>query len=78
VESVGLEPTTTGLKVCRAPLDSAVNHDDSDTRAENLAHSLARQVENDPDLALIVERWEALPTALRAGILAMIKATPAS
>jgi hypothetical protein len=27
-----------------------------------------------PDLALIVERWESLPEALRAGIVAMVKA----
>jgi hypothetical protein len=27
-----------------------------------------------PDLALVVERWEALPEAVRAGIVAMVKA----
>jgi hypothetical protein len=26
-----------------------------------------------PDLALVAERWEALPEALRAGILAMVR-----
>ena len=29
----------------------------------------------DPDLALIVERWEQLPEAVRAGIVAMIRAS---
>jgi hypothetical protein len=28
----------------------------------------------EPDLALVVERWEALPPAVRAGIVAMVKA----
>jgi hypothetical protein len=32
---------------------------------------LAREA---PDLALVVERWEALPEAVRAGIVAMVKA----
>jgi hypothetical protein len=27
-----------------------------------------------PDLALVCERWEALPDAVRAGIVAMVKA----
>jgi hypothetical protein len=26
-----------------------------------------------PDLALVVERWDALPDAIKAGILAMVK-----
>ena len=29
---------------------------------------------SDPDLAVIIERWEALPRAVRAGILAMVRA----
>jgi hypothetical protein len=28
-----------------------------------------------PDLALLVERWDTLPEAVRAGILAMVKAS---
>jgi hypothetical protein len=27
-----------------------------------------------PDLAMLVERWDALPEAVRAGIVAMVKA----
>ena len=30
-----------------------------------------------PDLALLVERWDGLPEAVRAGIVAMVKATGA-
>jgi hypothetical protein len=32
---------------------------------------------NDPDLALVVERWDNLPEAVRAGIVAMVKAASA-
>ena len=28
----------------------------------------------DPDLAMVVKRWESLPEAVRAGIVAMVKA----
>jgi hypothetical protein len=42
-----------------------------------LAYSLAREVEKDPDLALLVERWDSLPEAVRAGIVAMVKAASA-
>jgi hypothetical protein len=35
---------------------------------------LARQVEKSPDLALLVEHWDSLPEAVRAGIVAMVKA----
>jgi hypothetical protein len=36
---------------------------------------LARQ---SPDLALLVERWNRLPEAVRAGIVAMVKAAGSS
>jgi hypothetical protein len=39
-----------------------------------LSLSLSRISQNDPDLALILERWPTLPEAIRAGILAMINA----
>jgi hypothetical protein len=42
--------------------------------APHLALSLARETQIDPDLALLVKRWDALPEALRAGIVAMVKA----
>jgi len=29
---------------------------------------------SDPDLAMIVQRWESLPAAVRAGIVAMVNA----
>ena len=30
---------------------------------------------SDPDLAVIVQRWDSLPEAVKAGIVAMVKAT---
>ena len=29
---------------------------------------------SDPDLAVVIERWESLPTVVQAGIVAMVKA----
>ena len=42
--------------------------------AERLAFCLALLSQKSTDLALLVERWEVLPDALRAGIVAMVKA----
>jgi hypothetical protein len=35
---------------------------------------LALLTQKSPDLAVVVERWEALPEAVRAGIVAMVRA----
>jgi hypothetical protein len=42
---------------------------------KDLAFCLALLGRKSPDLALVVERWESLPEAVRAGIAAMVKAT---
>jgi hypothetical protein len=39
-----------------------------------LASCLALLARKSPDLALLVERWDTLPEAVRAGIVAMVKA----
>jgi hypothetical protein len=40
-----------------------------------LAHPLRPDTrQSDPDLTLVIERWEALPDAIRAGIVAMVRA----
>jgi hypothetical protein len=36
---------------------------------------LALLAKKSPDLGLVVERWDILPEAVRAGIVAMVKAT---
>jgi hypothetical protein len=40
-----------------------------------LAFCLALLTRKSPDLALLVERWDALPEVVRAGIVAMVKVT---
>ena len=41
-----------------------------------LAHHLATDTcQTDPDLAAVVDAWDRLPEAVRAGIVAMVKAT---
>ena len=42
---------------------------------ENLAFCLALLRRKSPDLALPVEQWEHVPEAVRAGIVAMVKAS---
>ncbi len=44
----------------------------------SLAPSLPHDNQTDPDLALIVERWADLPPAVRAGIVAMVRAAAGS
>jgi hypothetical protein len=36
---------------------------------------LARELQIDPDLALLIEVWSTLPEVLRAGIMAIINAS---
>jgi hypothetical protein len=48
-------------------------------RAENdLAVCLAFLAKRSADLAFLAERWEQIPDAVRAGILAMVKASGAA
>jgi hypothetical protein len=65
--------------------DDSVSHNPS-TQLRNLPTSLAAQgkraarnqapldAPKDPDLAAVVEAWPDLPEALKAGIVAMVKA----
>ncbi len=70
----GFEALTCGLQNRCSP--SATN--DSTTTcgndAENSADYLALLERESPDLALLVKRWDTLPEAVRAGIMAMIRA----
>ena len=43
--------------------------------AKNSADYLALLKRESPDLALLLERWDTLPEAIRTGIMAMIRAT---
>ena len=55
--------------------NGAVNKGDSANSETVLASCLAFLVEKSPDLADVLTAWPKLPEALKAGILAMVKAT---
>jgi hypothetical protein len=47
------------------------------SEAQQLAQQLAQRTpQADPDLLAIIERWPALPEAVKAGILAMVREGP--
>jgi hypothetical protein len=52
-----------------------VNTDTSENASRVLASCLTFLYQKSPDLALLVERWDSLPDAVRAGIAAMVKAS---
>jgi hypothetical protein len=45
-----------------------------ETKQKALAHSLAQESQNDPDLGRIVEAWPGLPDHIRTAILALVNA----
>jgi len=62
-----------------ASIDSPKSSDsEPTTETAVLASCLALFAEKSPDLALIAERWDALPEAVRTGIVAMVKASSRS
>jgi hypothetical protein len=70
VEPTGIEPVT--------GLPETTNQQGLTSKPENaLAFSLAHKVQKEPDLAMVVKRWDSLPEAVRAGIVAMVKAASA-
>ena len=75
MKAEGLEPSTYGLKVRSRDDASRVKSSTSDNPESVLASCLALLKTKFPDLALLVERWNALPDAVRAGIVAMVKAS---
>ena len=57
--------------------DLPASHSPPDTSGDdqkNLAVYLALLAKKSLDLALTVERWDSLPEAVRAGIMAMVRA----
>ena len=75
----GIRTRETGIN----PFDGLANRLESDVSdcnsttyesvEENLAFYLALLSEKSPDLALIVDSWEALSEPVRAGIITMVK-----
>ena len=87
---MGLEPTTITLATC-APTtankrnDNELSTSEEDARSACAARSAEKPRTNrdpapppDPDLAAIVDSWPTLPEPLKAGILAMVRATQGS
>ena len=71
----GIEPATYALQMRRG---SNVTDDPNPAckdGVENLASCLALLNQKSPDLAMIVECWDLLPEAVKAGILAMVEAS---
>jgi hypothetical protein len=62
------------LQSSPAPTQPAGKSRLPESDAERLAFCLAHLTQKAPDLALLVESWDALPDAVRAGIVAMVKA----
>lgn len=75
---VGLEPTPSCEDRILSPLPSRRKNKAPKEVAERpslpLAQTLARETQIDPDLARLINAWPALPEAIRAGMVAMVKA----
>ncbi len=78
-EGVGFEPTV-GLHLLRfsrpstiapEPLKNKPNSSDQRSLAPSVIHD---SCQTDPDLAAVIDAWDRLPEAIRAGIMAMVKA----
>src|SRR5438067_11725782 len=80
-EGEGFEPSNAcALPVFKTGAVATQPLDNSGTSANgpaDLASCLALLAEKSPDLALLVQRWDSLPEAVRAGIVAMVKAASA-
>jgi hypothetical protein len=64
-----------GLQNQSLPATTYDNNVTSATEHERLAFCLALLTQKSPDLALVVERWDTLPRAVRTGIMAMVRST---
>jgi hypothetical protein len=69
----GIEPATHGFSVHCSTNITADSTESSDPVQNHLSPDLSLNVTNHPQLADLIRAWPALPEALRAGILAMVK-----
>jgi hypothetical protein len=72
---LGLEPKTYGLKVRSDDSPTIANESTYDYSQNDLASCLALLAQTRPELAKVVEAWDTLPDAVRAGMIAMVNAT---
>ncbi len=72
---MGFEPMNNGFAIRSPDGVTPVDINTCGDRHKRLGDLLgALRVEN-PDLALVIDRWADLPAAVRAGIIAMVKTT---
>ncbi len=64
-----------GLANRCADVPTDENNETYEGAASPMAHSVPPEPPDDADLALLAASWTRLPTAVRAGILAMVRAT---
>jgi hypothetical protein len=62
------------LQSAPTPTQVPISLKSCDDSAQGLAFCLALFAKTSPDLAFIVERWDSLPEAIRAGITVMVRA----
>jgi hypothetical protein len=78
VGNTGDGTRTHDLRIMRPPLDNANDIKGKDLRqdAGSVSHHVPTDTcHSDPDLTAVVDAWDRLPEALRAGIVAMVKAS---
>ena len=71
---MGFEPTTFSLGSCHPRGVSGDKAKTYEEQPRGLAPPLRRDADADPGLAAVISAWPGLPEALRAGILATVKA----
>ena len=71
----GLEPSTFSLEGCNTSVVSGDTATSYESSASRLVDSLADSLRNDPDFAAVITAWPKLPQAVKAGIVAIVKAT---
>ena len=77
MEREGLEPSTSSLRTNEPELKPKQTQEFTDTPQDAYTEAYIECTDSmqiDPDLALICERWEALPAAVKTGIAAMVEA----
>ena len=72
--ALGFEPRITDLQSVAHKTQVIEKTDTYEHEGKNLADCLALLVQQCPDLTQIIEAWPSLPEAVKAGILAMVKA----
>ena len=78
MRAVGVEPTTNGLKGRCGESITSDSANTCDNPADPLGVLLGVLRSECPDLAAVVAAWPTLPDAVRAGIVAMVRASAAA